>query len=57
MYTVGLYYNDDNSINGLKNPTDPKSVTLQKMCTDILGLEYEEIKPKINTNKSRFFFI
>jgi autotransporter strand-loop-strand O-heptosyltransferase len=47
MYTVGLYYNDDNSINGLKNPTDPKSVTLQKMCTDILGLEYEEIKPKI----------
>jgi autotransporter strand-loop-strand O-heptosyltransferase len=47
MYAVGLYYNDDNSINGLKNPTDPKSVTLQKMCTDILGLEYEEIKPKI----------
>jgi len=47
MYAIGLYYNDDNSINGLKNPTDPKSVTLQKMCSDILGLEYEEIKPKI----------
>jgi autotransporter strand-loop-strand O-heptosyltransferase len=47
MYAIGLYYNDDDSINLLKNPIDPKSVTLQKMCSDILGLEYKEIKPKL----------
>jgi autotransporter strand-loop-strand O-heptosyltransferase len=47
MYAIGLYYNDDDSINLFKNPIDPKSVTLQKMCSDILGLEYKEIKPKL----------
>ena len=47
MYTVGLYYNEDDSINLLKNPNDPKGVTLQKMCSDILGISYSEIKPKI----------
>jgi len=47
MYGVGLYYSEDSSVNGLKNPTDPKSQTMQKMCSDILGLEFKEIKPKI----------
>ncbi len=47
MYCIGLFYNDDDSINLFKNPIDPKTVTLQKMCSDILGLEYEEIKPKL----------
>jgi len=47
MHTIGLFYNEDNTHNGLKNPTDPKSVTLQKMCSDILGLDYVEVKPKI----------
>jgi autotransporter strand-loop-strand O-heptosyltransferase len=47
MYCVGLFYNDDNSINLFKNPVDPKSQTMQKMCSDILGIEYKEIKPKI----------
>ncbi len=47
MYSIGLFYGEDGNINGLKNPTDPKSVTLQKMCSDILGLEYKEVKPKI----------
>jgi autotransporter strand-loop-strand O-heptosyltransferase len=47
MYAIGLYYNDDDSINLYKNPIDPKSVTLQKMCSDILGLEYREVKPKL----------
>jgi autotransporter strand-loop-strand O-heptosyltransferase len=47
MYCIGLFYNDDDSINLFKNPIDPKKVTLQKMCSDILGLEYEEIKPKL----------
>jgi len=47
MYCIGLFYNEDDSINLFKNPIDPKSVTLQKMCSDILGLEYKEIKPKL----------
>ncbi len=47
MYSVGLFYNEDNSVNYLKNPIDPKSVTMQKMATDILGLDYKEVKPKI----------
>jgi autotransporter strand-loop-strand O-heptosyltransferase len=47
MYGIGLFYNEDGTINGLKNPTDPKTVTLQKMCSDILGLEYKEVKPKV----------
>ena len=48
MYSLGLFYNDDGNINLFKNPIDPKSVTMQKMATDILGLEYKEIKPKLS---------
>ena len=51
MYTIGLFYNKDNSINHLKNPKDPKSVTMQQMASDILGFSKREIKPKL---KSRF---
>jgi len=47
MYSLGLFYNDDGNINLFKNPKDPKSVTMQQMATDILGLEYKEIKPKL----------
>lgn len=51
MYSIGLFYNEDGSVNLFKNPKDPKSVTLQKMCSDILGLEYTEIKPKLKERK------
>jgi len=47
MYCIGIFYNQDNSINNLRNPSDPKHQTMQKMCSDILGLEFKEIKPKI----------
>jgi autotransporter strand-loop-strand O-heptosyltransferase len=47
MYSVGLFYNEDSSINGLKNPSDPKHQTMQKMCSDILGLDFVEVKPLI----------
>ena len=47
MYSLGIFYNGDGAINGLKNPSDPKNVTMQKMGSDILGLEYKEIKPKL----------
>jgi autotransporter strand-loop-strand O-heptosyltransferase len=51
MYSVGLFYNEDSKINGLKNPTDPKTVTMQKMCSDILGLDFVEVKPLIKKRK------
>ena len=53
MYCIGLFYNEDNSINLFKNPIDPKTVTLQKMCSDILGLQYKEVKPKIKNIKTK----
>jgi len=47
MYAIGLFYNEDSTINIYKNPIDPKTQTMQKMCSDILGLPYREIKPKL----------
>ena len=47
MYCVGLFYNDDNSVNLFKNPIDPKTQTMQKMCSDILGLDFKEVKTLI----------
>lgn len=47
MYSLGLFYNEDNSVQLHKNPTDPKHQPLQKMASDILGLEYVEVRPKI----------
>lgn len=51
MYAIGLFYNEDNTINIYKNPIDPKGQTMQKMCSDILGLDYKEIKPKLKDRK------
>ena len=48
MYSLGLFYTGDGNINLYKNPSDPKTQTMQKMGSDILGLEYREIKPKLN---------
>lgn len=47
MYKVGWFYeNDIISLN--HNPIDPKSRPLQATASDILGLEYKEVVPKIN---------
>ena len=51
MYTIGLYYNEDSSVNYLKNPNNFLDQPLQKMASDILGLKYKEVKPKIRKNK------
>jgi autotransporter strand-loop-strand O-heptosyltransferase len=50
MYSFGLFYKEDNTFNSFKNPFDPKHQPMQKMATDILGLEYNEIRPKITHN-------
>ena len=49
MYELGWYYKDNsNELDLYKQPVDPKSITLQQTATNILGLEYKEIIPKIN---------
>jgi autotransporter strand-loop-strand O-heptosyltransferase len=47
MYELGWFY-DDNKLNGFKQPYDPKQFTLQQTATNILGLEYQEIIPKMD---------
>ena len=48
MYEVGWFYKDEtDKLDGFKQPFDPKSYTLQQTATNILGLEYKEIKPKL----------
>jgi autotransporter strand-loop-strand O-heptosyltransferase len=47
MYRIGWFHNGDN-IDREKNPRDFKLGPLQRTATDILGLEYKEVKPIIN---------
>jgi autotransporter strand-loop-strand O-heptosyltransferase len=47
MYGVGLYYKENNEYNEYKNPNNFREQTMQKMASDILGLEYNEVRPKI----------
>ncbi len=47
MYNIGWFYDGD-KVNLLRNPTDFKKEPLQKTACDILGLDYEEVLPKLN---------
>ena len=42
MYVIGWFYNPD------KEPEMPNTIPLQKAATNILGLDYTEIKPRID---------
>jgi len=44
MYNIGWYYNAD------REPEMPNTIPLQKTATNILGLDFEEIQPKISCN-------
>ena len=48
MYETGWYYDDDGNLEDFKQPHDPKQFPLQQTATNILGLEYKEIIPKID---------
>jgi autotransporter strand-loop-strand O-heptosyltransferase len=52
MYRIGWYYNDD-QINNDLNPFDFRAQPLQKTASDILGLEYIELKPKHTFKKNK----
>jgi autotransporter strand-loop-strand O-heptosyltransferase len=41
MYSVGWFYDST------KEPVLPNTISLQKAATNILGLDYEEVRPKI----------
>ena len=51
-YNVGWYYNEEGTYNTSQNPYDFKQYPLQKTASDILGLPYKEIKPKLTTKKT-----
>ena len=45
-YRIGWYY-DDNNFNKNRNKKDFRKIPLQQTASDILGLDFVEIKPKI----------
>lgn len=47
-YNIGWYL----PLDGNRNPNDYKKYPLQKTASDILGLEFKELKPKINIPKN-----
>ena len=44
QFSIGWFWENH------KNPTDVLSIPLQQTASDILGLEYKEIKPKLHTS-------
>ena len=48
QYQLGWFYNENGEFDQNKHPNDFKIQPLQKTATDILGLNYEEIRPKLN---------
>ena len=46
MYEIGWHYKDG-KVDNTKNPSDFKTINLQESCTEALGIEYVEIKPKL----------
>ena len=51
MYSIGWHYESDAVVNYNKVPRDFKTLNLQETSTDILGLEYTEVVPKITLPK------
>jgi len=48
QYSLGFFYNEDDKINFYRNPRDPKTIPMQQVATDILGLEYIEKIPRLD---------
>lgn len=48
LYRIGCFYNDS-GIDVDRHKTDFRKLKLQEYATDILGLDFEEIKPKIKS--------
>lgn len=49
LYRIGWFYDGDSKdYDALKNPCDFRDQEMQKSAADILGLEYEQVRPKIH---------
>ena len=48
-YYIGWFYGSDGKFDWTRNPNEFVSQPLQKTASDILGLEYKEIRPEIKT--------
>lgn len=53
LYRVGLFYNE-NGFDPTKHKTDYRKLRLQEIATDILGLDFQEVIPRLYVaNKSK----
>ena len=46
-YEIGWFYDE------VENPNDVRTIPLQQTASDILGLDYKEIRPKIDISNKR----
>ena len=53
MYTLGWFYNKDGSFDTNKVPGDFRDQSLQKTASDILGLDFEELRPKMKLPEAK----
>lgn len=56
LYRLGVFYTNERKIDYEKHKTDPKTEPLMKVGSDILGLNYEELKtklPKLGKKKNK----
>jgi autotransporter strand-loop-strand O-heptosyltransferase len=50
-YAIGFYYEDEDKVNYSMCPRDMRTQPMQKVAFDILGLDFEDTKPKITLPK------
>jgi autotransporter strand-loop-strand O-heptosyltransferase len=51
LYRLGVFYDNTRKVDYSRHMTDPKKEPLLKVGSDILGLKYEEIRPKLKDFK------
>jgi autotransporter strand-loop-strand O-heptosyltransferase len=51
QYKLGWFYDEHGNFDSNKHPNDFKKIPLQKTASDILGLDYKEIRPKLKLKK------
>lgn len=56
MYDLGWYYNDNGDVDYNRCPNNFRTQPLQKTASDILGLNYKEIRPKLKLNEAVVLF-
>ena len=49
LYRLGLFYTESGDVDMTRHPTNPVTIPLQQVATDILGLSYQEIRPTIKS--------